>query len=82
MCASLDAQAAAVQDAMEFLTRTLFRDEERNSGSLFTFKSVSVLQCLEKVTTPKGLEMLTSVTEVSEAQIGSLQCRAQCTAQR
>ena len=67
--ASLDAQAAEVQDAMEFLTRTLLNDEERNRGSLFTFKSVSVIQCLEMVTTPKGREMHTSEKEVGEAQM-------------
>jgi hypothetical protein len=68
--ASLDAQAAAVQDAMEFLTRTLLRDEGLHSESLrlFTFTFVSVLQCLETVTTSKGREMLTSEKEVGEAK--------------
>ena len=68
MGASLDAQAAAVQDAMEFLTQTLLNGEERNSGSLFAFKSVSVIKCLEMVTTPKGPEMLTSEKKVGAAQ--------------
>jgi len=66
--ASLDAQAAAVQDAMEFLTQTLLRDEERNSGSLFKCNSVSVLTCLEEVVTQRGREMLTSEKEVGEAK--------------
>ena len=68
MRASLDAQAAAVQDAMEFLTQTLLRGEGLHSGSLFAFKSVSVIKCLETVKTPKGREMLTSEKKVGEAQ--------------
>jgi len=66
--ASLDAQAAAVQDAMEFLTQTLLRVEGLHSESLFTFTFVSVLQCLETVTTSKGREMLASEKEVGEAK--------------
>ena len=64
--ASLDAQAAAVQDAMEFLTQTLLSDEEQNRESLFTFKSVSVIQCLERVETSGMLD--TSETEVGNAK--------------
>ena len=78
--ASLDAQAAAVQDAMEFLLRTLLRDEERNSGSLFAFKSVSVLTCLEEVVTQRGREMLTSEKEVGEAKTAHCSA-AHCTGQ-
>ena len=53
---------------MEFLTRTLLCDEGLRSESLFTFKLVSVIQCLEMVTTPKGPEMLTSEKKVGAAQ--------------
>jgi hypothetical protein len=63
--ASLDAQAAAVQDAMEFLTRTLLRDEEQNDESLFTFKSVSVIEW-ERVETSGELD--TSETPVGDAK--------------
>ena len=64
--ASLDAQAAAVQDAMEFLTQTLLSDEEQNHESLFTFKLVSVIQCLEPVVTSGMLD--TSETPVGDAK--------------
>ena len=65
---------------MEFLTQTLLNGEERNSGSLFAFKSVSVIKCLEMVTTPKGTEMLTSEKEVGEAQTAHCSA-AHCTVQ-
>ena len=65
--ASLDAQAAAVQDAMEFLTQTLLSDEEQNRESLFTFKSVSVIECLERVETSGIAESETPVGDAKPA---------------